>query len=119
VAAAQDPSLVERLVHDNVPLDVCLTSNVKLGHFPTLKEHPFPELWRAGVNVNVSSDDPGFLSTTLTAELGHAARLANLSASDLAELQRRAARAAFAPPDVRQGLLLAIDAWEQGVKPDR
>jgi hypothetical protein len=72
------------------------------------------ELWRAGANVTVSSDGPGYFSTTLTAELGHAARLADLSASDLAELQRRAARAAFAPADVRARLVDATEVWEHG-----
>jgi adenosine deaminase len=85
-----------------------------VGHHPSLEEHPFRELWRAGANVTVSSDDPGYFSTTLTAELGHAARLADLSASDLAELQRRAARAAFAPADVRARLVDATEVWEHG-----
>lgn len=113
VAAARDPALVERLRRDAVPLDVCLSSNVGLSIFPSMEEHPFPALWRAGLNVTVNSDDPPFLSTTLTDELRHAARLAHLSHTDLADLQRRAAGAAFAATDVRDRLLGAIDAaWE-------
>jgi len=111
VAAAKDPDLIERLKRDAVPLDMCLSSNVGIGIFPSLEAHPFANLWRAGLNINVSSDDPPFLSTTLIDELRHAARLASLSRADLADLERRAALAAFAPADTRARLVAAIDAW--------
>jgi adenosine deaminase len=112
VAAIRDPVLLERLVRDRVVLDVCPTSNVKVGLFPSLEAHPVTEFWRAGVNMTISSDDPPFMRTTLTDELRHVVRLAGLSRGDLAELQRRAARAAFAPRVVRSELLATIDAWE-------
>ena len=54
--------------------------------------------------MTVNSDDPPFFSTTLAHELGHAARLAMLTRNDVLELQRQAARAAFAPPDERSRL---------------
>ncbi len=112
VAAIRDPDLMARLKRDRVPLDMCLSSNVGIGVFPSLEDHPFPEFWRAGLNVTVNSDDPPFFSTTLTDELRHAGRLADLTAADQAELQRRAARAVFAGADVRDQLLAAIDGWQ-------
>ncbi|MDQ3932130.1 MAG: adenosine deaminase [Actinomycetota bacterium] len=111
IAAVQDPEVLARLTSEQVPLEVCPSSNVALGMVQSLDEHPFPELWRAGANVTINSDDPAFFGTSLNQELHHAARLANLDRSQLAELQRRAARAAFAPADVRRALLTAIDDW--------
>lgn len=96
VAAIRDPELLARLARDRVVLDVCPSSNVKLGLFPSLEAHPVAAFWRAGMNMTISSDDPPFFDTTLTDELRHVVRLAGLSRSDLAELQRRAAQAAFA-----------------------
>jgi aminodeoxyfutalosine deaminase len=104
VASVRDEALVKRLARDGIPVEVCPSSNVSLGIFESLDAHPFPELWRSGVNVTVNSDDPPFFSTTLARELGHAARLAMLTRNDVLELQRRAARAAFAPPDERSRL---------------
>lgn len=104
VASAGDAALVERLVRDGVPVEVCPSSNVSLGVFESLEDHPFPELWRAGVNVTINSDDPPFFSTTLTNELSRAAHLAELTKDDVLELQRRAARAAFATHDERSRL---------------
>ncbi|MBW3619879.1 MAG: adenosine deaminase [Actinobacteria bacterium] len=113
IAVVGDPALVERLVREGVPLEVCPSSNVSLGIVEDLEEHPFARMWHAGLAVTVNSDDPPFFSTTLTDELGHAARLAGLGRPDVAELQRRAARAAFLSPDRRDALLGEIDAWEQ------
>jgi adenosine deaminase len=112
VAAIRDEALLDRLVRDRVVLDVCPTSNVSLGLFPSLEAHPFGEFWRRGVTFTVSSDDPPFFRTTLTDELRHVVRIAGLTRADLAELQRRAARAAFQPPAVRDELVARIDAWE-------
>ncbi|MDP8928814.1 MAG: adenosine deaminase [Actinomycetota bacterium] len=114
IAAVRDADVLARLAAEQVPVEVCPSSNVVLGLVPSLEEHPFPELWRAGVNVTVNSDDPAFFGTSLDQELRHAARLAELGRSDLAEIQRRAARAAFAPVNVRRRLLAAIDDWALG-----
>ncbi len=104
VASVRDAALVKRLARDGTSVEVCPSSNVSLGIFESLDHHPFPQLWRAGVNVTVNSDDPPFFSTTLAQELGHASRLAELTRDDVLELQRRAARAAFATPDERSRL---------------
>jgi adenosine deaminase len=104
VASARDAALVERLARDGIPVEVCPSSNVSLGIFESLEDHPFPDLWRAGVNVTINSDDPPFFTTTLAQELSRAAHLAELSRDDLLELQRRAARAAFSPHDERKRL---------------
>jgi len=105
-------TFLARLAREQVPLEVCPTSNVLVGLAPSLEEHPIVELWRAGVNVTVHSDDPAMFRTSITDELGHAVRLLELDVAGLAELERRAARAAFAPADVRERVLAEIDAWE-------
>ena len=86
-------------------------SNVAIGIFPSLEAHPFTAFWRAGVNMTISSDDPPFMNTTLTDELGHVARIAGLTRDDLAELQRRGARNSFAAPDVKAEIIAKINSW--------
>ena len=111
VTAIQDRSVLDRLVRDQVPLDVCPSSNVAIGAFPTLEDHPVTAFWRAGANVTVSSDDPPFFATTLTDELRHVVRIARLTRADLAELQRRGVRNAFAPAGMKASLLDTVDTW--------
>lgn len=114
VAAIRDPALLARLVRDQVVLDVCPSSNVALGLYPSLDAHPVAAFWDAGANMTISSDDPPFVDTTLTHELRHVVRLARLTRDDLAELQRRAARHSFASPEAKAGLLSEIEAWVAG-----
>jgi adenosine deaminase len=111
VAAIYDPPLLERLIRDQVPLDVCPSSNVSIGLFPSWEAHPVRAYWERGANMTVSSDDPPFFATTLTDELRAFVRVAGLTRDDLGELQRRAARNSFASPELKAQLIAEIDAW--------
>ena len=91
VAAIRDEAVLDRLIRDHVVLDVCPSSNVAIGEFASLEEHPMTEFWRRGVEMTISSDDPPFFGTTLNDELRHLVRIAGLERDDLATLQRRAA----------------------------
>ncbi|MFI5100343.1 MAG: adenosine deaminase [Actinomycetes bacterium] len=111
IAAARDPDLMRRLAEQGVPLEVCPTSNVCTRSVPSLAEHPLPDLVAAGVTVTINSDDPPMFSTTLNNEYLVAARLLDLDLDGVASLARTAARASYAPDDVRRSLLAEIDAY--------
>lgn len=112
VAAIYDSALLDRLVRERVPLEVCPTSNLQIGLFASLEEHPVSRFWEAGVNISISSDDPPLMGTSLTDELRGVVAVAGLGRRDLAELQRSAARAAFLPTGERAALESLIDNWE-------
>lgn len=97
VRAVEDPALVDRLVRQSVPLDVCPTSNVCLGVFPDLESHSFDRLYRAGVPVTVGSDDPPFFATTLTGEYRRLAETFGYGSAELAGLSLTALRSSFLP----------------------
>ena len=111
VASVYDPELLARVIREQVPLDVCPSSNVAISLFTSLKAHPVARFWREGVNMTISSDDPPFFHTTLTDELRHVVRLASLSREDLATLQRRAIGVSFAGPSMQAEVLAEIDRW--------
>lgn len=69
VRAIEDPSLVRYLAEHRIPLEVCPTSNIRLGVYPNLASHPLRALYESGVVVTVNSDDPPLFNTTLTQEL--------------------------------------------------
>ena len=68
VRAVEEPALVAELAERGVPLGVCPSSNLTMGLFTSLAEHPLETLRRAGVRVTVNSDDPGFLDIDLSGE---------------------------------------------------
>lgn len=112
IRSVDDPELLQRIIREIVPLEVCPTSNVVLGAAPSLEQHPLSTLWEAGATVVIGSDDPPMFSTSLLDELAIAVRMCDLTHADLASLQRAAARATFTSTEHQAGLLAAIDSWE-------
>jgi adenosine deaminase len=111
VRSIDDPALVEELARRELPLEVCPTSNVGTGAYPSLAAHPFPALRAAGVVVSLHSDDPPMFGAWLT-EVYEAARDAwSLADEDLAELARVAVRSSFADDERKRALLAGIDVW--------
>jgi adenosine deaminase len=68
VRAIEDPTLMAYLKATQTPLEVCPTSNVCLGVYPSLAQHTLPKLMEAGLFVTINSDDPPMFNTTLTDE---------------------------------------------------
>jgi aminodeoxyfutalosine deaminase len=68
LAAVQDEELMRELAERGIVLDMCPTSNLLTGIVRSLDEHPLPRLLEAGVTCSISTDDPAFFNTDLTAE---------------------------------------------------
>jgi adenosine deaminase len=66
--SVEDPMLLAYLSRQSIPLEICVSSNLRLGVVPTLAKHPICELYRAGVIVTLSSDDPAMFGTDLIDE---------------------------------------------------
>ncbi|HUA18603.1 MAG TPA: adenosine deaminase [Bryobacteraceae bacterium] len=84
IAAARDPALMARLRDSNVPLEVCISSNVCTGAVASLEAHPVRQLYDAGVPITIHTDDPAFFHTSLTQEYEIAGRVFGLPADELA-----------------------------------
>jgi adenosine deaminase len=104
IRAVEDPELLAYLRDHQVTLELCPTSNVRLGLVPSLADHPLRTLLDAGVPVTVNSDDPILLGTDLTRELQAVQADLGLSMGEIAALIRHAARAVFLPPEERGAL---------------
>jgi len=95
IRAIEDPALVAHLVAKQVPLEVCITSNLRTGAVASLAEHPVRRLYDAGVPIVLNSDDPALFGCTLTSEFELAAREFGFTEDELDGLTRNAFRYAF------------------------
>jgi aminodeoxyfutalosine deaminase len=95
VRSLEDPGLVRHLVDEAVPVEVSVTSNVLLGVFTSVQEHPLPEMIAAGMNVSLNTDDPAYFSTTLVDELVLVHDRLGISLAELVRAQHRAIDAAL------------------------
>jgi adenosine deaminase len=105
VRCLEDPALVALLREQQIPLEVCPTSNVCLGVFPSLAAHPLPRLLDAGLNITLNSDDPPMFNTTLTEEWQRCAEVFGFDAGLIERLTFNAARAALLPEADKARLL--------------
>ncbi len=68
IAAATSPQVMQALADAGVRLNLCPTSNIKLGRVESLARHPIRALYDAGVRVSVNTDDPLIFGCTLSGE---------------------------------------------------
>jgi len=108
VRAIEDPTLVEELARRRITLEVCPTSNVVLGVFPSYEEHPFPVLRAAGIPLTLGSDDPPYFGASVGGEYAVAREHFGLDDSELVEITRTAVEASFAEPELRSKLLTVL-----------
>jgi adenosine deaminase len=68
IAAAASPAAMRFLAAAGVRLNVCPTSNVRLGRVARIAVHPIRRLFDAGIRVTVGTDDPLVFGTSLSRE---------------------------------------------------
>jgi adenosine deaminase len=95
VRAIEDLKLVAELRDQGIPLEVCPSSNVCLGVYPSLADHPFGRLLDEGVLLTVNSDDPPMFSTTLNEEWERLSATFEIGEDIAYSLTLNAANAAF------------------------
>jgi aminodeoxyfutalosine deaminase len=95
IRAVEDPGLMRYLREHDIPLEVCITSNVITGAVPSLEVHPVRKLFDAGVPLTLNTDDPGIFDTTLSREFEIARDVFGFSDVELKSIAENAYRYAF------------------------
>jgi len=83
IAAMNDPDLMDLLADRRIPLEICPQSNIRTGALALqlrraearIADHPLPALFRHGIPIVLSTDDPTMFHTTLLQEYEHAYQL--------------------------------------------
>jgi adenosine deaminase len=97
---------LERYVADHqVPVEVCLTSNVQTRAVSTFEEHPVRRYFDAGVPVSLHTDNRLMSGTTLTEECVRAAAYLGFTPGQLAEIALNGFRSAFLPWREKKALI--------------
>lgn len=111
VRAIEDAALVEMLADRQIPLGVCPTSNLVLGVYPSLQEHPIDRLRQAGVRVSVNTDDPALLGASLVGEYALCRQTFSWTDAITKSVAQTSIDASFANADVKAQLLKALNDW--------
>ena len=68
IAAVGNPALMRHLRDREIPLEICITSNLVTGVVKRIEDHPLRRLFDAGVPIVLNSDDPAMFRCSLTGE---------------------------------------------------
>jgi adenosine deaminase len=79
---------MKEVLESGVPIEVCPTSNVRLGAVRTLADHPLEVFRSAGIPIVVNTDDPSLFGTTLSREMHDVSRAFGWTQDILAEVIR-------------------------------
>lgn len=110
VRAVEDSDLMLYLAETGVALEVCPTSNLQLGFYPSYDSHPLKQLVAAGCRVTINSDDPALFATGLSDEYRHAVEDCGLSVDQLEDAALNAVAASFLPDGEKADLHAAFEA---------
>lgn len=108
VNAIHSPETMIRLKEKDITLELCPTSNIFLGLFKDMAEHPFPKFYEAGIKVSISSDDPPFMSTTLANEYKKVQEAYHYSDETMNAITTMAIKSAFVDQKTKEELLAKI-----------
>jgi adenosine deaminase/aminodeoxyfutalosine deaminase len=114
LTAQQDPDLIQELAQRQVPVEICVTSNVKTGVCASLGDHPVRRYFDEGLMVTINTDDPAVFGTSLSQEYQLVQENFGFTDEHLRELARNSFEAAFLPAEKKLEFLNMFDAAVAG-----
>jgi adenosine deaminase/aminodeoxyfutalosine deaminase len=98
LTAIEDPALMDYLAENQVPIEICLSSNLRTGCCLSIADHPLPKYIEHGLLVTLNTDDPEMFETTLNGEYERAASEYGLSMEQLAKIASNSLKGSFSQP---------------------
>ncbi len=105
----QDPELEERVIDQQIPLEVCISSNVHTRAVEGLEQHPVRQYMDRGGNVTLNTDSRLMDGTTVTDEYWLAHRELGFTREELDRVILNAFESAFLPAERKAALVAQIE----------
>ncbi|AJY76103.1 adenosine deaminase [Paenibacillus beijingensis] len=110
----EDAEVAQLLRERNVPLEMCVTSNVQTKAVDSFEKHPIRLYLNRGIGVTVNTDNRTVSDTDLTKEYNLLSHRFQFKAADFKKVAVRAIEAAFVEPELKPQLLRKFqEEWEK------
>jgi adenosine deaminase/aminodeoxyfutalosine deaminase len=109
LSAIHDAELMSVLSERQVPIEICISSNVRTGCLPVLEDHPVRRYFDAGLMITLNSDDPAMFGSDLESEYRLAQDHFGFNNEHLRELAANSIEASFLPPEQKVAALHRIE----------
>ncbi len=101
---------MDELATRQVPVEICMTSNLRTGCCAKLSDHPVRRYFDHGLMITLNSDDPAMFRKTLNQEYELAQTEFAFTDEHLRELARNSFEASFLPAEKKVAFLDLVDA---------
>lgn len=95
IKAIKSFDTMEKLKKRNIPLEICLTSNMALDYFEKYSDHPVARLIDSGVLVTINTDNRTVVDTTLTDEYNYLNKYFGFTVKDFNQMNKTAIEHSF------------------------
>ncbi len=104
VRSIEDPELIEYLLKENIHLEVCPTSNIQTGIYPSFDHHVADELFSRGISMSINTDGRTISNTDLVSEYERMAINFNWTEEQFYVCNMNAIDASFISPAKKRAL---------------
>lgn len=104
VRSVEDRTTLDRLLDEDIHLEVCPGCNIVCDIYPSIAEHPVNILFLEGIAMSINTDARTVANTTLNQEYRHLHHIFGWKDKEFLTCNLNAVRASFALPQIKQGL---------------
>lgn len=104
--------LFDILLESKIPVELCLTSNIKCNTVPSYMYHQFKYLYKARHPITIGTDDKGVFNTCLSKEFEILSSVFNIGRKELKELSILSVQYSFASTEEKESLIAVIENFD-------
>lgn len=109
VRLVENPVVMQYAANTHVPIEINLTSNVKLRAISDIRTHPYLTYLRLGMPVSLSTDDEGIFEIDMNDDCVLAVGQTDVTYYEFKEMAFNSIRTSFAPKALKQQMMLDLN----------
>lgn len=111
LTAIKDPGLLDILAKSQIPLEICVTSNLRTGCCKNVGDHAVRKYFDLGLMITLNSDDPPMFGANLLDEFEFVQRVFGFTNADMKVIARNSIVSSFLPSVRKQALLHELEDY--------
>ncbi len=104
VRSSESEETIKKLREKNIMLELCPGSNIALGLYSSLEDHPINFLFRKNIPISISTDDPPFFFTSLSKEYEKLHNVFDWGVEIFNKINKRSLEFAFCDSELKEKL---------------